>query len=211
MKTHCGCAARQGGSTHPVDDLSAEHRVIETILAALEREAKALADGAGLRTGWLREAVSVLREFADLCHHGKEEELLFPELIRSGLPADSGPVAVMKHEHVEGRALLQRLDEAVARGDRGETGNAIGAYVWLLRQHIWKEDNVLFPHARQTLPADVVAQLRSRFDAFEREFIGEGRHCRHLERAQELCAQAAPAPAPTTAGQGSGGRLLKPG
>ena len=192
-KIPCGCGGKSTGTPHPVDDLSAEHRVIETVLAALTREAETLAAGAGLRRDWLLEAVSILEEFADRCHHGKEEELLFPELVRHGMSFESGPVAVMKHEHVEGRALLARLRAAAARADRAEAVATIAAYGWLMRQHIQKEDLVLFPHARAMLPAAAVQELRERFDAFEREIIGEGRHCKHLERARALCAQAQPA------------------
>ena len=68
------------------------------------------------------------RLFADQCHHGKEEELLFPLLEQKGIPRTGGPIGVTLHEHEEGRALVRQMGDAVeatkseperARGGRG--------------------------------------------------------------------------------------------
>jgi len=47
--------------------------------------------------------VNLVRFFADGLHHAKEEDLLFPALIRKGFSPEQGPVAVMLAEHVKGR------------------------------------------------------------------------------------------------------------
>ena len=182
-----GAAAKS--DFHPIDELSAEHRTIETMLDALEREARQIASGRIPRWSWLRSMVEVLQDFADRCHHGKEEGVLFPELVALGLRLDAGPVAVMKHEHVEARALIQRLLDAVVGRDARETANALRSYGYLLREHILKEDECLFPQARAALPEAAVARLRAGFAQFERDEIGTGVHGRNLERVRRLCAE----------------------
>src|SRR5690606_24763372 len=53
-----------------------------------------------------------LREFADTCHHGKEEGLLFPAMIAAGLPADDGPILDMLSDHAQGRMLVAAMTKA---------------------------------------------------------------------------------------------------
>lgn len=79
----------------PTELLKAEHRRIEAALDRLER----LADQGSL-TGALdwpaaREVVDFLQAFADRCHHGKEEGILFPLLARRGLVRQYGRSGVM--------------------------------------------------------------------------------------------------------------------
>src|SRR3989337_494578 len=90
------------------------------------------------------------RLFADRCHHGKEEDLLFPLLEKKGLPRAGGPIGVMLHEHEQGRALVKQMADAAEAygGGAAEAGGrwaeAARGYSFLLRQHIDKEKNVLF-------------------------------------------------------------------
>ena len=57
--------------------------------------------------------------FADKCHHGKEEDVLFPELEKAGIARQGGPIGVMLHEHVSGREFIRRMSEALpARNDK---------------------------------------------------------------------------------------------
>jgi hemerythrin-like domain-containing protein len=53
--------------------------------------------------------------------------------------------------------------------------NAKG-YVNLLRDHIYKEDNVLYPMADQNLSDNAQEELTKEFDRIEKEIIGEGKH-----------------------------------
>jgi hemerythrin-like domain-containing protein len=154
-------------SDTPTDILMQEHRVIEKVLAAMTRLADRVEAGAAVEPGELAMLVPFMREFADACHHGKEEHRLFPALVAGGLPASNGPVQVMCAEHEIGRGLVGRLDGAVAAYAAGRTDAglpaALRAIVDFYRQHIWKEDNVLFPMAQRVLGPDEAAALLAAF------------------------------------------------
>jgi hemerythrin-like domain-containing protein len=98
----------------------------------------------------LEMIVKVIREFADGLHHSKEEQLLFPLMVQKGFSNESGPVAVMLHDHVEGRNFVKGMAENISLFKQGEPGslkaiysNMLG-YADLLKNHIAKENNVLF-------------------------------------------------------------------
>ncbi len=103
------------------------------------------------------DSITFIRLFADACHHGKEEDLLFPELEKTGLPRDRGPLAVMLEEHRQGRSFARHMAEALASAREGDERaratlrNAATGYVNLIRGHIAKEDNVLFHMADQAV------------------------------------------------------------
>lgn len=128
--------------------LSAEHRLVLRELDAFERS---LRDEDLVRA---RETFRFFDEKVSL-HRRKEEEVLFPALAAYPRIAD-GPVACMLAEHREERGLLDAARNAAVRAadapdawaDLRRSGSALVA---LLRQHIDKEDNVLFPVAESTL------------------------------------------------------------
>lgn len=156
----------------PTDVLREEHRVILRALAVLESAADRRPADGRVPDGWWERAVAWLREFADASHHAKEERALFPALVKAGVPAEGGPVAVMLAEHVAGRELIR----AMADGPDARRTAAARQYVSLLRQHIDKENDVLFPQAEQALPADELEGLGQAFADFELQVIGPGRH-----------------------------------
>jgi len=89
--------------------LREEHQLILQVADAMQA---LLAEGEGpegLDFDTIGDCVTFIRLFADACHHGKEEDLLFPELEAAGLPRNQGPIAVMLYEHQQGRALTRRL------------------------------------------------------------------------------------------------------
>ena len=63
--------------------------------------------------------------------------------------------------------------------------NALG-YTALLRQHIQKEDVVLFPMADRIIPIEQHDQVNAAFDHIEHEETGEGVHEKYLALAEEL-------------------------
>jgi hemerythrin-like domain-containing protein len=172
-----------------------EHRVIEQVLLCLDKMAEEAFATRTLDVASVRDAVSFLRTFADACHHGKEEQRLFPAMEACGLPAEAGPTAVMRHEHVLGREHVRKMDEAATAYERGDRAGAdrfafeARGFVVLLRDHIAKEEEVLFPMADRMLPASVQDELLAGFEHAEKEEMGEGTHERFLELADRLSAR----------------------
>lgn len=142
-----------------------EHVLILEVAGVLERILEAEATAGALDVVALEECVRFLRLFADACHHGKEEDLLFPELESVGMPRSSGPIAVMLDEHRRGRAMVSamaRTLEAAGQGNgeaRERFMDAAYAYLNLIRGHILKEDNVLFNMADQMVEGSACQRL----------------------------------------------------
>jgi hemerythrin-like domain-containing protein len=172
--------------------LMEEHRVIERVLAALETGTQRLAAGQAVRPDFFVDVADFARGFADGCHHKKEEQVLFRTMTAHGLPGDTGPIAAMLDEHADGRQYVGAMRDAAARmasGDR--VGRALviecaQGYASLLRQHIYKEDHVLFPLADRLIPADEHDGVSAAFEKVEHEETGEGVHERYLALAQAL-------------------------
>jgi len=187
----CDCAR---GIAHPVDELSREHQTILMVLGAMERELRPLQDGAPIRRTFWGSVLEFLEHYADRCHHGKEEQLLFVELERAGVPAEHGPTACMRKEHELGRSGRRQMVEAVQDGSGAALARAAGGYVELLREHVEKEDQVLFPMAKSVLDQAAVERLRSGFAAVEQRDLGVGSHELYEQLARELAAGGARPP-----------------
>lgn len=169
-----------------------EHRVIERVLDCLEKLADRCRAEGQLDGAAARDAVTFFRGFADRCHHGKEEALLFPLMEQRGFSPDSGPTAVMRREHVQGRELVGDMAGAIdgaAAGDAATCGSFLRAargFLDLLRQHIRKEDQILFPMAEQALTAPDKERLKDDFARADREEFGEAERQRLLQIADTL-------------------------
>lgn len=140
----------------------------------------------------LEQILSFLKGFADRCHHGKEEDLLFPAMEASGIPREGGPIGVMLLEHVQGRELIQRMVAAVdliKEADPKAAGEFVGAgrgYVGLLTQHIEKENNVLFRMADMHISESKQHELEKQFDVVDKEKIGTERIAEYLQQLEDL-------------------------
>ncbi len=174
------------------DMLMQEHRVIEQVLDCLEVMARRVEAGEKLDLESASQAVDFFRNFADRCHHGKEEECLFPLLERKGFSREQGPTGVMLHEHELGRRHVSGMAEAssrVAAGDSSATTDFAAharAFVQLLREHIQKEDHCLFQMTDQALSEQDQTQLLESFAHVEHNDMGPGTHQRYLDVATEL-------------------------
>ena len=173
--------------------LRKEHEAILRMLDATETVARNLEDSAPVAPELLKGLLEFFQLFADRCHHGKEEDRLFPLLIQKGLPGEGGPIGVMLHEHAMGRSLIRHMAEATnayAAGDQAAGrlwAEAADGYTGLLRAHIQKENNVLFVMAERLLSDEEQAQLARAFDQIEIEKMGAGTHERlHAQMAAIL-------------------------
>jgi hemerythrin-like domain-containing protein len=176
----------------PTESLVHEHQVIMLVVAAAEREADRIENTGQLRADRVEKMVDFFRNFADRCHHGKEEKHLFALLQSRGMSADSGPIAVMLSEHNRGRALVSAISRALQATKAGhkaapkEIARDLRAYVELLRGHMDKENGALFPMSDRLLTeADQVA-LAEAFENVEAEEMGQGTHEKYHRLAHEL-------------------------
>jgi len=160
-----------------IDDLKHDHDAILSALKILDRIAEDIEKGATPGRADLAKFIDFLKEFADKCHHGKEEGMLFPALTQAGMPERGGPVGVMLSEHVEGRRFIKEMEGAIASTpDYRAFSAAAKRYSSLLQNHIGKENDVLFPMAENLLKADQLEKLYEGFETHEKTVIGHGRH-----------------------------------
>ncbi len=170
----------------PTEILSSEHRVIEQVLDCLEALAREARDGGRLDVERAGTVLEILRTFADRCHHGKEEDRLFPMLVARGMSTHVGPIAVMLDDHRASREHIRRMGAARDAADAARFVPAALDYVGLLRDHIAKEDSVLFPLAESMLDETARGVLLDSFRSFEHHDLGAGTHERMLAMADEL-------------------------
>lgn len=141
-----------------------EHRLILRMIALLERNAVQTKAGACTNWQFYLDGVDFIRHYADRFHHAKEEDVLFAALVENGMPRENSPVAAMLMEHEQGRKYVLAMELAAREALYGKIGqeriiveNAL-AYAALLRDHIDKEDNILYPLAERIIP-DAMREL----------------------------------------------------
>jgi hemerythrin-like domain-containing protein len=163
---------------NPIEKLEAEHQNILKGISLLQEGADRLEKGDKISADFFRKLIDFIRNYADKYHHAKEEDILFVRMEKSGFPTDTGPVGVMLFEHDQGRGFVSKMADAVEKYDSGDNSaintiveNAQG-YIYLLRQHIEKEDKVLYPMAANALGASGVEAMQDDFDRVEKEKTG---------------------------------------
>ncbi len=160
-----------------IADLMNEHEAILSAIHILERMIATIEKATSVETKGIHDFIGFLKEFADKCHHGKEEGLLFPAMIGAGVPDKGGPIGVMLAEHAQGRKLIRDMEESISTDvDRMKLAQAAREYANLLRNHIQKENNVLFPMAERVLTETQLEKLYKGFEEHEEKVIGQGRH-----------------------------------
>jgi hemerythrin-like domain-containing protein len=178
--------------------LRQEHEEILHILEAADQLAAQFEANGSPPPQQLSDLLEFFQLFADRCHHGKEEELLFPALEKKGMPRNAGPTAALRFEHEEARSLIRQMQEAGkahAAGDsaaRRRWAAAARAYSDLLRQHIRKENEILFVMAERLLSDAEQQQLASAFVTLEWERMRGGTHERLQSQMNRLLAELLP-------------------
>jgi hemerythrin-like domain-containing protein len=182
-----GCGHHHSDSATAL--LGDEHRIIERVLAVLQKLTTKPVENA--LDDW-KKALDFFSHFADKCHHFKEEQVLFPAMEEHGIPREGGPIGMMLMEHEEGRGYVRAMVAAIRLV---ETKNEVAkeiliekakAYLQLLREHIQKEDEILFRIADDVIPPDEQKALLRSFEEHEAKEIGEGVHEKYLRLVEEL-------------------------
>ncbi len=151
-----------------------EHREIEKALNDLESLLDSRAEWSAVHSETLALILLLFgRELAG--HIQKEEELLFPAL-EGLLPHDEGPLTVLRDEHRDLCRYFCRLchaghsmsEEHHPESVREEFQRSARATIRIMRDHIYKEDRVLFPLVARLLPPGVDEKLLERMESLQR-------------------------------------------
>lgn len=170
-----------------IEQLKEEHQAILLMLKIMEAVCKKLEAGEDVSKDDLNDIVKFIKEFADKTHHLKEEDLLFPAMEAVGIPREGGPIGVMLTDHTMGRDYVKGISmgiEEYAKGNTSASNQIIENarnYSSLLSDHIYKEDNVLYPMAEMRISKEKQDELLNEFQRVDNEKIG-------LDKRNELIA-----------------------
>ncbi|MBU0609844.1 MAG: hemerythrin domain-containing protein [Armatimonadetes bacterium] len=168
----------------PAGALMIEHRLIERMVALMGEQLARVRSQHDCDPDFIGAAVDFIRSYADRCHHGKEEDILFRELAER--PLDE-PLQTILHElvdeHMRSRQATGRLADANERYQQGdgealaEIAERLEELVSLYPAHIAKEDKRFFVPAQKCFSESELAAMLERFREFDRQLF----HARYRE------------------------------
>ena len=144
--------------------LSKEHENILKIVDALEFKIEQLNDKS-IDISFFKKVIDFIRNYADKFHHAKEEDILFKEFNKC---AEEGcvhcnPVEQMLVEHDEGRKNVKLMESGLNEKNKDKLIEGATNYIRLIREHIFKEDNILYPMADEVLSEEVKKIMLEKF------------------------------------------------
>lgn len=146
-----------------------EHQVILKVLAKVPSFLVKFSENPRQYREQVYNLIHFVQVFADEHHHKKEEDVLFLWMKEKGFPYESGPIACMLSEHNTGRHYIQlALDNLSKDLEKDETAvsmvsQSLQQFAIHLREHISKEDNVLYPMALRLFQDDTDKDLMARY------------------------------------------------
>ncbi len=174
-----------------IEQLENEHEGIKIVFRILKQMCDSLKSDQTLNISHFEGILEFFQIFVDKCHHGKEEDLLFPEMIQAGIP-EQGPIAVMLSEHTTGRSHIKAIGQMLTRFKSGDTAVAEALaqeceqYISLMRDHIEKENTILYPMGESRFSKETDERLYQSFETLEVERIGKGKHEAFHEMIDQL-------------------------
>lgn len=176
----------------PTEILKSEHEAVLTVLNILDKVSQLIRAGQEINIKDLDQLLELLKEYVDRNHHGKEEGIFFPALEKLGLSRESGPVGVMLMEHDNGRQYIQGMRDAVSDYTAGNSealmkfATNASYYTELMNEHIYKENNILYPMSDMHLSQEEKNIMLDDFANIENERIGTGKAEEYLRRITDL-------------------------
>lgn len=152
-----------------------EHQYILRMLTVVRNACYGILKGKEINYEDFDQMIDFIRNYADAHHHGKEEKLLFHEVVTHlGALGNKLITHGMLVEHDSGRLFIQELRAALDRVKSGDDesrldviANAI-SYTHLLKRHIEKEDTVVYPFAQRQLAPEIIEQVNQDTVEFEK-------------------------------------------
>lgn len=161
----------------PTKILSDEHKNILRAIDALLKECYVLESGQEINKNFFKKTIEFVRGYADKFHHAKEEDILFVELSKDDVRMRCNPTQQMLHEHDLGRNFIKETEKGVEENNKDKVLENARGYANLLQEHIFKEDNILYPMADKALSQEAQKMMIDKFEKVKRNFIEENKKC----------------------------------
>ena len=168
----------------PIGPLMIEHRLIERMIKLMDKALERAEKKKEVNTRFIETATDFIRAYADRCHHGKEEDILFRELQTRNLSEEHRNIMdELIQEHQWGRKTTGRLVQANQQYSGGDK-EALSTIVECMRaltefypKHIEKEDKQFFiPVMGYFTQEEKDAMLREGYEFDSRLLHEEYRH-----------------------------------
>ncbi len=174
-----------------LNQLINDHAVIEKALVLLEKQAER---GNEMNLQIARALIDVIWEFGEQCHNQREEQIYFPFLLKKGMPPQ-GPIGVMLQEHESEREYIAQIKIMFDTFEREKKlperfQRVVAEYADLTKNHIWKENDILYPMGRRMISQEDEQYLMQEFLRLEKETIGEGGFLRYQTLVNSLEKQS---------------------
>lgn len=164
----------------PIGPLMIEHRLIERMIAAFKKELNKIKEKRDADLGFVDDVVDFIRTYADRCHHGKEEFILFRELENKPLSDELRKTdRELIEEHKWARETTARVvsaKEKYLQGDFNALNDLIRYGEELIRfypEHIVKEDKHFFLPVMEYFTREEQDRMLEEFNRFDRKMIHE--------------------------------------
>jgi len=164
----------------PIGPLMWEHRLIERMIQILQKEIVHIKETNTVDTNLIFNGVDFFRVYADRTHHGKEEDILFRDLVKKDLSPDLRKrMNRLIDDHVFARKTVSALYDAnvsVVKGNQEaikEIVSTLEKLVALYPKHIYIEDKEFFYPILEYLSKEEQDRMLQEFWEFDQKMIHE--------------------------------------
>lgn len=170
-----------------------EHQYILRMLTVVRKACLRIMKDEAINYEDFDKMIDFIRNYSDGHHHGKEEKILFNEMVEHlGNLGHKMVNQGMLVEHDMGRLYIQELNSSLEKTKQGHEesridviANAI-SYTHHMIRHINKEDQVIFTFARRHLPTDVLNKVDQDTITFENTANEKGIQEHYISLLEDL-------------------------
>ena len=176
----------------PIGELMIEHRLIERVINQMRKELEIINSAHSVQLIKIHQIIDFINNYADKCHHGKEEDILFRELDGKELSAEHRKIInELIQDHIFGRDILGKLINAARDYEKGYPG-AFEMIVDCLKKltdfypkHILKEDKSFFLPCMEYFTGFEKEEMLGKFNEFDKAMF-HSMYKKIVEKIEEL-------------------------
>ena len=168
-----------------VQVLFSEHETIINAIAVMNEAESHIQEDTLRYEMLIKTMLLFFRNYADKYHHSKEEEVLFPEMIKKNELLSEGVIKEMLENHDDFRVMLKDAEKMLEMGAYEATGQMLHVYTEALLDHIAVENEEVFQMLDSIFDEKELDKIYFRFEDCDHA-LGLEDKCRMEEFVQKL-------------------------